>query len=100
MTDAQTWMLEHKGALVRRVGMIWECGDDTCGCEQARVIAYYQNKVVPRARVPVCEWEGNFFTDHESGADDELAAHRRELAKTDPAREAAIEWQRGVDYSA
>lgn len=91
------WMLAHKGELIRRVGMVWECYDD-CGCTEAQIIAYYRNKVVWNARVPVVEWSGTWRTDGEPGADAELAEKRRELRAEDPDLEASIEWQRGVDY--
>jgi hypothetical protein len=100
MSEHDEWTLKHKGAYVRTVGMVWECGDE-CGCTQAVVFDDFANKVAgPRFRIPVRVWEGDFHTDHEDGADAELAAYRRDLAMSDPAREAAIEWQQGVDYDA
>lgn len=87
----------HKGEPIKTVGMVWECYDE-CGCTEAQVITYHRNKVVPSARVPVVEWSGISHTDHEPGAAAELAAYRRRLREEDPEREAAIEWQSGVDY--
>lgn len=100
MSETQEWMDKHKGPLVRTVGMVWECYDDECGCTQAQIISYYRNKVVWNAVVPVVDWEGEFHTDHESGADEELAVHRRQLKLQAPEREASIQWQNGVDYDA
>lgn len=96
MTDQ--WMAEHKGPHLKTVGYVWECEDDECGCSQAVVVSYYRNKVVPNARVPINDWAGDFYTDHESGADLDLAEYRRHLKATEPEREAEIEWQQGVDY--
>ncbi len=98
MSESAEWLAAHQGEFLRRVGHVWECGDDDCGCEQAVVIAYYRNKVVPRARVPVGEWAGEFRTDHEPGADEDLVAHRHALRESDPDLEASIEWQGGIDY--
>lgn len=97
MTESDEWLREHKGALVRTVGMIWECYDD-CRCTQAVVTSYYRNLKAWNARVPVNDWAGEFHADGEPGADRELAIYRRALKETDPDLEAAIEWQRGVDY--
>lgn len=98
--SAEGWMRTHKGDHVRTVGMVWVCEDDDCRCSQAQVVSYYRNLVAPHARVPVLDWEGEFHTDGELGADAELAAYRRELKAEDPEREAAITWQQGVDYDA
>lgn len=92
------WMTDHKGEFLYRWGRVWECGDDECGCTEAQIVAYYQNKVVHNGRVPVVEWSGEFRSDHEAGADEELAAHRRHLREADPQYEAATQWQRGIDY--
>lgn len=97
MTDRDEWLEKHKGAYIQTVGMVWECGDDECGCTEAQIVAYYENKVV-RARVPITEWAGEFHTEHEGGADEELAAYRRALREGDPQREASIIWQEGIDY--
>lgn len=98
--ETDEWLAEHKGRYQKTVGYIWECGDDECGCTEATVVSYYENKTDPRWRVPINEWTGEFYTDHESGADAELAAYRRALRESDPEREVAIEWQKGVDYAA
>lgn len=98
-TTQDEWMSKHKGALIQTVGMVWEC-DDECDCTEAQIVSYYQNKVVRNARVPVVDWSGEWHTEGEPGADAELAAYRRELKAEDPEREAAIVWQKGVDYEA
>lgn len=98
MTIAQgAWLAEHKGEYVDTIGLVWECGDDYCNCTQAQIVDRFKNRKVP-AVVSLLAWEGTFFTDREQGADAELAAKRRELARVDPDREAAITWQEGVDY--
>jgi hypothetical protein len=99
VSDNAEWMATHKGEYLKSWGYVWTCDDD-CGCEQAQIVDYYRNKVVYNARVPITAWAGEFHTDHEPGADAELAAYRRRLREVDPDREAAIEWQRGVDYDA
>ena len=88
MNDSEEWLREHKGDHIKTVGYVWECYDE-CGCTQARVVDYFRNKTVYSARVPVGVWEGGFY-----------AEYRRHLRAENPAREATIEWQRGVDYSA
>jgi len=105
MSESQEWMAEHKGRYLKTVGYIWECGDDDCRCEQAVIVDYFENKVDHRFRVPVNAWRGTFTTWEgrvEGGIDPdaELVARRRHLRETDPEREAAIEWQRGIDYDA
>lgn len=100
MTDSaenDAWLREHKGDYIKSWGYVWTC-EDECGCSQAQVVDFYQNKVVHSARVPITAWEGEFHTECEPGADAELAEYRRALRESDPEREAAIEWQRGVDY--
>lgn len=100
MSESPEWLREHQGAHLYTYGYVWECGDDECGCTQAMVVDYFQNKVLPRARVPINAWSGEFHTEHEPGADADLAEYRRTLKEADPEREAAIEWQGGVDYEA
>lgn len=100
--ESAEWMAAHKGRYQKTVGYIWQCGDE-CGCEQAVVVDYFENKTDPRFRVPVGVWEGSFVVGDSREPDDpspdaELAEYRRHLRESDPEREAAIEWQDGVDY--
>ena len=102
MTDHEEWLATHKGEYLYTVGMIWECGDDDCRCEQAQVIDYYANKRV-RGVVPIVVWEGTFTTadsraDGDLSPDAQLAAYRLSLRLSDPEREAAIRWQEGIQY--
>lgn len=89
MTD---WFEEHRGPLVRTVGRVWDCGDDECGCTRPEILNVYRNRVVPNFYVSELVWEGTFRTDHEPGADEELAAKRAELAVLDPSLHGRVEW--------
>jgi hypothetical protein len=106
MSESAEWLAEHQGRHVKTVGYIWQCGDDECDCEQAVVMDYFENKTDRRFRVPRLVWEGTFTTGDARLEGDapnpeyELAEYRRALRLTDPEREAAIEWQQGVDYDA
>lgn len=98
MSEHDEWLAKHKGEYLYSWGQVWDCEDDECGCTEAQVVDFYQNKVVRNARVPVIAWRGEFHTDHESGAAAELVAYRRALRESDPERETAIQWQEGIDY--
>jgi hypothetical protein len=95
MDDA--WLAEHKGPLRRITGEVWYCGDDWCGCSQAQIVEHYANLKpppgAPNAVVLIATWQGTFYSDHEPGAESELAAKRVQLRATDPALEARIEWR-------
>lgn len=102
MSESAEWLAKHKGRHVRTVGYIWECGDDDCRCEQALVVDRWENRAV-RGYVTTGVWEGTFTTadgrhDGDPSPERELAAYRRALRASNPEREAAIEWQSGVDY--
>lgn len=102
--EQSEWMATHKGRHIRTVGCVWQC-DDVCGCEQAQVVDYFENKADGRFRIPVGVWEGTFIVGENRDPDDprpdaELAEYRRALRRDDPQRESAIEWQEGVDYDA
>jgi hypothetical protein len=91
------WTREHKGEFLYTEGYVWECGDDDCACSHASLVAVFANSEVQSfVRIPL--WQGRFFTDHEAGADAELAAMRQALRETAPDIEAATRWQTGVDY--
>ena len=52
------------------VGYVWYCGDDWCGCTQAKISRRTRNKAgYPNLQLV---WEGEFYTDHEQGATTEL----------------------------
>jgi hypothetical protein len=85
-------MREHKGPLKNIVGYVWECGDDYCSCSKATIVEQYVNLADRRWIVPVCIWEGEFHTDGEPGANDELIAKRAELRESDPDLAVRIEW--------
>lgn len=89
----EEWLEKHKGPLLRVVGEVWRCGDDYCDCTQAQLVEIYRNKVVQPAVVRVVVWEGEFFTDGETGAYEQLQAKREEMKITDPSAEARIQWQ-------
>lgn len=88
----EAWLAEHKGPLRDVIGKVWYCGDDYCDCTQAEIVERYENKTAPGWIVPVCIWQGEFHTDGEPGANEELAAKREELRKTDPDLAARIKW--------
>jgi hypothetical protein len=90
MTEA--WLAEHKGAYVKTVAYVWWCGDDCCDCTQAVIVERYKNAKDPRFFVSVGVWEGEFHTDGEPGAAEELAAKRAALECADPDLAARIQW--------
>jgi hypothetical protein len=103
MSESAEWLAEHQGRYVKTIGFIWECGDD-CRCEEAQVQDIFENKTDRRFIVRRHVWSGTFTTeDARIGGDApspeaELAEYRRALRLVDPEREAAIEWQQGIDY--
>jgi hypothetical protein len=105
MSESAEWLAEHQGRYVKTVGFIWECYDD-CRCEQAQVQDIFENKTDRRFIVRRPVWSGTFTTEEgrlggdNPSPDAELAAYRRALRESDREREAAIEWQEGVDYDA
>jgi hypothetical protein len=90
MTEA--WLAEHKGDYIDTIGYVWWCGDGYCNCTQAVVVERYKNVKAPGWLICCGIWEGEFHTDGESGADEELAAKRAELERTDPELAAGIKW--------
>ena len=93
------WHREHQGPFIKAIGYVWDCGDDYCNCSRAVIVEQYQNTTDTgwkygkgRWLVPVGVWEGEFHTDGEGGANDELIAKRAELRETEPEYAALIEW--------
>ena len=64
----------RRGPFKRLVAYVWRCGDDWCGCSQACIDAQYANASDQRFIWSERLWEGEFYTDHEPGAQDELDA--------------------------
>jgi hypothetical protein len=84
------WLEEHRGEFVKTIGFVWGCGDDYCRCEEAQVQKIYRDKTDGRFIIRETIWSGEFHTDGEPGAWDELQAYRESLS---PDRQAEIEWQ-------
>lgn len=91
------WTREHKGELIRLEGEVWACDDDYCGCAQPQVTAVFRNRVTGKTVVRLGLWSGTFRSEHEGGADEELAAYRASL---DADLDGQIMWQGGIDYAA
>jgi hypothetical protein len=87
-----SWIDDHKGDLIKTVGQVWACGDDECGCTEAQVVNIYLNRVTRDSLVRELVWSGDFHTDWESGAEEELDAYRAALRELDPELERRIEW--------
>lgn len=57
---------------------VWDCGDEMCGCSQARITAIHRNKtfVTPnsthRGYVYIDLWSGEWHSEGEPGAADDL----------------------------
>lgn len=91
-TQLDDWHAAHQGALRDIIAHVWWCGDDYCDCTQAQITARFHNVVVPHALVLRTLWEGEFHTDSEPGAEDELTAKRVELEATEPDLARRIAW--------
>jgi hypothetical protein len=91
-TDHEAWLAEHKGPLKDTIAQVWWCGDMWCDCTQAQIVERYHNLKAPGWIVSIGVWEGEFHTDGEGGAADELAAKRAELLRIDPELAARIRW--------
>ena len=88
-----SWLEAHKGSLIDIIGEVWWCGDPSCDCTQAVIVERYQNLKAPGFVVRLCTWEGEFHTDGEPGAEDELTTKRQELHASDPELEGRIRWR-------
>ena len=51
---------------------VWWCGDDVCDCTQAQIVRRRPNETDPRFQRIDLLWKGTFFSDGESGANEEL----------------------------
>lgn len=95
-TEKDQWHVDHQGPIVDIIGHVWWCGDDDCDCTEARITARFRNLADARWIVPRTLWQGEFHTDGESGASDELIAKRAHLEATEPEIAARITWH-GID---
>jgi hypothetical protein len=80
-------------ASTRFVAIAWWCGDEVCDCTQAQIDKVTPNVTagypwIARERV----WEGEFFSDGEPGAREELRACRAFYERWLPEVAARIEW--------
>lgn len=85
------WMRAHKGALRALVGRVWYCGDDYCDCSEPVIEAVFDNSRVTGV-VRVALWVGDFRTDGDEGAMDDLLAVKTEIERADPPFARRIEW--------
>jgi hypothetical protein len=92
VTEKDEWHVAHQGPLIDIVGQVWWCGDDWCDCSQAQIVARFSNIIDPRFLVLRTLWQGEFHTDGETGAGEELSAKRSELQDAEPAIAARVRW--------
>lgn len=85
------WHIDHQGKLKDVVGTVWECHDD-CRCQQPQIVARFYNAKDDRWIVPRLLWEGDYYTDGDTGADEELSAKRAELGVSEPGMAGLILW--------
>ena len=84
--------MPRKGPFIAIVGYVWDCGDDVCNCTQATIEALWKNADAPGWLVREYVWQGEFHTDGESGASEELMEVRSAMALFWPEAEAKVAW--------
>lgn len=93
-TDKDEWHSKHQGPLIDIRANVWWCGDYWCDCTQAQITAQFRNATDYTGHwiVPRTLWEGEFHSEGERGAKDELAAKRAEVERDEPEMAARIIW--------